>query len=86
MCDFSSHPAAAACRERAFKQRKREQTNYSLHIVTKNMSSGPNYIFPVRLLYVLTRVVCSYDRHNVSVKFTAICTTVSQRMNCIYSL
>lgn len=47
MCDFSSHPAApatAACRERAFKQRKREQTNYSLHIVTKNMSSGPNNI------------------------------------------
>lgn len=46
MCDFSSHPAAAtaACRERAFKQRKREQTNYSLHIVPKNMSSGPNYI------------------------------------------
>lgn len=28
----------------------------------------------------------SYDRHNVSVKFTAIRITVSQRMNCIYSL
>lgn len=55
------------------------------------MSSGPNYISRPFIICICayTRVayIYSYDRHNVSVKYLLLyVTTVSQRMDCIYSL